>query len=257
MELEGRVAVPSTEAGVDQAIAWVRARIVRAGLDEGDGPGIELALRAALLDAHVAANHRDPSEAIELVYHREVEAVEFSLTPSGRGPGASGRWREGRLPFFDEFAWDGRRLRVRKSARPWTPEIVAGLWRSLGFHGARDLGAAVWRVSASCSGFDRLAELLRAHASAADPRSTAGTGYGPYAAFVVFSWLEPVIDATGIGGRPDDLVRLADLVRRRGRASRPGELVALAPEWAPGSPFGLDLAAREDSFDPASLDVDP
>jgi hypothetical protein len=128
-------------------------------------------------------------------------------------------------------------------------------WRELGFFYNCDDAAKEWLIVGSRLGLAAFSLLLREYV--ADPSNAMQSEhehYGPYMDLEVMTWTDAGMDGHSIHGSLLDLERLAELVDARAAVLQPGERVRIREEYSATSEYGLVLALREDSFDPASLD---
>jgi hypothetical protein len=129
-------------------------------------------------------------------------------------------------------------------------------WRELGFFYERIDEPPCWRFVGSAAGLANLVKLLDAYVR--DPRNetiSEHEHYGPYMYLKVQTSESPEIDSQSIRGTLADLARLRDLVANGLRELRPGQTLAIGPEYSPAVSFPLRLEVREPKFDPASADL--
>ena len=128
-------------------------------------------------------------------------------------------------------------------------------WRELGFFYDCDDTERRWRLVGSKEGLGRFSHLLRTYA--ANPRHSAKSEhdhFGPYMYLKVMTCPEAGIDGDAIHGTLQDLVRLATVVDEWLATARPGDVEDLAPRYAPGAPYALQVTLKPDGFDPVTED---
>jgi hypothetical protein len=128
-------------------------------------------------------------------------------------------------------------------------------WRDLGFFYDRDDESCRWLVIGSRAGLNAFCALLRGYA--ADPRKANlfdQDHFGPYRYLKIMTYAEPILDENAIGGRLEDLSRLADLVESRLASLSPGERFTIGSEYAPDAEYALEVELAPDGYDPSSAD---
>lgn len=128
-------------------------------------------------------------------------------------------------------------------------------WRDLGFFYDRDDERRRWIVLGSRAGVTAFCALLREYA--ANPSKAKlfeHDHFGPYWYLKVMTYAEPILNENVIGGRLEDLSRLADLLESRLAALSPGDRFTIGREYAPDSEYVLDVELAPDAFDPSSAD---
>ena len=136
-----------------------------------------------------------------------------------------------------------------------TNQATRDEWRELGFFYERTDEPPRWRFVGSAAGLANLVKLLDAYVR--DPRNetiSEHDHYGPYMYLKVQTSESANIDSQSIRGTLADLARLRDLIADGLRDLRPGQSLAIAPEYSPAVSFPLRLELREPEFDPASAD---
>jgi hypothetical protein len=107
----------------------------------------------------------------------------------------------------------------------------------------------------SRAGLREFPNLLRAYCS--NPRNAIASEhehYGPYMYLKVMTWPDAGVGKASIHGTTDDLQRLAQIVDAALEQAVPGDTIALAQRFAPGSEYELMLEIQADGFDPAEAD---
>ena len=122
------------------------------------------------------------------------------------------------------------------------------------FYDCDDVGQR-WRLVGSRTGLREFPRLLRIYSS--NPRNATASEhdhYGPYMYLKVMTWPDAGIDETSIHGTTDDLQRLAEIVDAALEQAAPGDAIAVAERFAPGSEYELVLEIKAEDFDPAEAD---
>ena len=77
---------------------------------------------------------------------------------------------------------------------------------------------------------------------------------GPYMNLELMTWHEAKITDHSIVGTVDDFVKLADLIERKLKQSKPGEAVVIDGEYSPYNEAVLEISIRDPGFDPSTCD---
>jgi hypothetical protein len=128
-------------------------------------------------------------------------------------------------------------------------------WRELGFFYELDDGSKAWRLTGSRPGLLRFADIL--HLYVKNPRHNfigEHSHYGPYMYLKIMTAPKAGFDGDSIHGSLADIERLATTIEGKLAAARPGAVLVIWDDFAPGSPYALVLQVREEGFDPASAD---
>lgn len=136
-----------------------------------------------------------------------------------------------------------------------TNQATAREWRELGFFYDRDDENKWWRLVGSRAGLLRFCDALLLYAT--DPNNDFDSEhehYGPYLYLKVTTWASAGFDRQSIHGPVSDLARLARLIESKLSTARQGSTITIREEFAPDSPYALELELRDDEFDPASAD---
>ncbi|MEP6550130.1 MAG: hypothetical protein ABJB95_03045 [Gemmatimonadales bacterium] len=136
-----------------------------------------------------------------------------------------------------------------------TDEQIKQQWRKLGFYCELDTEKRVWTLTGSKAGLLYFPDLLLGYIN--DPKN-AESGhrehFGPYGSLEIMTYADAGFDGHAIRGSLTDLERLASLVEEKLATAQPGEPIRIREEFAPASPYSLQLNVRADGFDPAAAD---
>jgi hypothetical protein len=154
-------------------------------------------------------------------------------------------------PLFALIQWDRRMDRLS----PKAIELTRREWRELGFFYCCDDAARQWRLSGSVAGLLRFAEIAEQYS--AEPTSAQISEHehiGPHAYLELLTSQDAGIDSHAIHGSPQDIARLAQLVRQKLATAKPGDQIAIGPEYAEDTEYSIIFDVRDPSFDPSSED---
>ncbi|HEY3113303.1 MAG TPA: hypothetical protein VGJ62_06420 [Gemmatimonadaceae bacterium] len=136
-----------------------------------------------------------------------------------------------------------------------TDEQIKQQWRKLGFFCELDDQKKVWTLTGSRAGLLYFPDLLLGYVN--DPQNTSvgeRKHYGPYGSLEIMTFPDAGFDRNSIRGSLADLTRLAELIEAKLVTAEPGSAILIREEFAPDSPYSLELDVRPDGFDPASTD---
>ena len=157
--------------------------------------------------------------------------------------------------FLEFSAIDGAMKRDPTKLSEKGKELTRREWREFGVYYRSDESTCEWHLHGNREGFGQLAGYIEAFAKGrCQEDEQAHEHLGPHWYLTLEGWHVPRLDKRGIWGTPDDLERIATMIRAGTNRAQDGSSVCIGEEYASNAEYVLVMHVEPDSFDAASLD---